>query len=302
MTTDLTTEKSEKIRKLYSCDFCHYQTSDSKDFKKHLATRKHKNNAPTTNGPEIIRNKYICPSCKKPHGDRAGLWRHKQKCNVTKQDINSIITPELVLSLISKNNELQNLLMEDRKIFMEEFKKANSGNNSNNNNSNNTNSNNGNFNLNFFLNEQCKDAINLADFVNSLNVTVKDLERTGELGYIEGISSIFLDGLKELDIYKRPIHCTDIKRETAYLKDENKWIKEDDNKSHLKLAIRKVAMKNLKQLPKWQEENPDCMNTQSESSDRFVIISQQLLGGVGEKEETKYQNTIIKNILKVVTV
>jgi len=123
MTTVLTTEKSGKIRKILSCDFCDYHTSDVKDFNKHLATRKHKNNDPATNCPEKIRKVYICPTCKKSHNDRAGLWRHKQKCN---QEATPIITPELLVSIINKNNELQNLLMEDRKIFMEEFRKANS--------------------------------------------------------------------------------------------------------------------------------------------------------------------------------
>ena len=301
MTTDLTTEKSEKIRRTLSCEYCDYRTSDSKDFNKHLATRKHKNNAPTTTSPEKIRGDYICPNCDKSHNDRAGLWRHKKKCNQIKKDFASIITPELVLSLIDKNNELQNLLMEDRKIFIEEFKKANVGNNTNSNNTTtntNTNShNNSNFNLNFFLNEQCKDAINLVDFVDSLKVTVKDLERTGKLGYVDGISGIFLDGLKELDMYTRPIHCTDVKRETVYVKDQDKWEKEDENKTKLKTAIKKIARKNLQQLPKWQEENPECMDTQSRSSDMYVTISQQSLGGLDAKEDTKYQNTIIKNVL-----
>ena len=136
------------------------------------------------------------------------------------------------------------------------------------------------------------------DFVNSLKIGIKELERTGKLGYTDGISSIFLDGLKEMDVYTRPIHCTDLKRETIYVKDQDKWEKEDENKTKLKTAIKKVARKNLQQLSNWQKENPECMNTQSKESDKYIVLSQNSLGGLDEKEECKYQNTIIKNVLK----
>ena len=301
----MTTENAPKRAHKFYCEYCDYNTSKTSDWKRHLSTDKHENNAKTTiatqNAPKTPT--YDCPSCNKPHNDRAGLWRHKKKCI---QMPSQFITIDVVMEIMKQNKEVQNVLIEQHKEaqnvlieqnnkLMEKITVLTQGNTITN--SHNTNSNNSSFNLNFFLNEQCKDAVNLVDFVDSLKIGVKDLERTGKLGFVEGISSILLDGLKELDIYKRPIHCTDVKRETVYVKDQDKWEKEDENKTKLKTAIKKVARKNLQQLSKWQEENPECMDTESKESDIYVTLSQQALGGVDSKEETKYQNTIIKNVL-----
>jgi ABC-type lipoprotein release transport system permease subunit len=180
---------------------------------------------------------------------------------------------------------------------MEELKESKKIQNTITNTTNNTNSNNR-FNLNLFLNEQCKDALNLNDFINSLKVTVEDLERTGKLGYVEGISNIFLNGLRELDIYTRPIHCTDLKRETVYVKDKDKWEKETEDKSKLKQAVKQIATKNLKQLKTWQLENPEFSNFDSKENEQYMIISKSSLGGYDKEEDEKYQENIIKNVLK----
>jgi len=182
---------------------------------------------------------------------------------------------------------------------MEELKEARKVQNNITHMTTNTNSNNNNrFNLNLFLNEQCKDALNLNDFINSLKVTVEDLERTGRLGYVEGISSIFLNGLRELDVYSRPIHCTDLKRETVYVKDQNKWAKETEGKSKLKLAVKKIAKKNIQQIVKWQEENPEYSNYDSKENEQYLVITKRSLGGYDEEEDEKYQDNIIRNVLK----
>jgi hypothetical protein len=204
------------------------------------------------------------------------------------------------MEIMRKNTEVQNMLIEQNSKLMEKIAELskpqnNTVSNSHNNNSNNQNNN---FNLNFFLNEQCKDAVNLVDFVDNLKVTVKDLERTGQLGFVEGISKIFIEGLKELDIYKRPIHCTDLKRETVYVRDQDKWEKENEEKPRLKTAVKKIAVKNIKQLRNWEVENPEFSNVESIKNDEYMVISQNSLGGFNDKEESKYQNTIIKNVLK----
>ena len=169
------------------------------------------------------------------------------------------------------------------------------------NNTNNT-TNNTQFNLQFFLNETCKDAMNITDFINSLQVQIADLEKTGKLGYVEGISGIFLRGLKELDYTMRPIHCTDLKRETVYVKDENSWEKDDDEKATLKLAIQRVSRKNLRTLPRWQEENPDFRILDTKENDSYMKIALNSMGGQTDEEHEKYVEKIVKNVLKEVVI
>jgi hypothetical protein len=214
---------------------------------------------------------------------------------------------ELVIELVKNNKELQELMREDRKMFMDEIRQLKAQNvisNSNIQNANtisNTN-NNANFNLNFFLNEQCKNAVNLTEFIESLVVTAEDFERTGKLGFVDGISKIFLKGLRELDVYSRPIHCTDLKRESIYVKQDNVWVKEDSEKSHLNTAVKHIARKNLRQLVTWKEENPDCLDNSTRASDLLVTYSQRALGGMGEQEDAKFRGAIIKNVLKDVVI
>ena len=168
----------------------------------------------------------------------------------------------------------------------------------NNNNINTTNNNQ--FNINLFLNEKCKDALSLTQFIDSLKLTVSDLEETGRLGFINGISRIFIKGLKELDITMRPLHCTDGKRETVYIKDVDKWEKENDDKTTLKKAIKQIERKNIKLLPIWQQQNPDFHILDTKANDEYVKISLSSLGAC-EKEEIEKQNEkIIRNVLREV--
>lgn len=294
----------------YSCDVCNVNTSNIYDFNKHILTQKHINRA--RGDEEEIKNEkklqqksigYSC-DCGKKYSVSGSLWRHKKSCSFLPE--NKIEPKEeppqnnndLVVMLINQNKELQNLLIEERKIFIEEINKSRCVQNNTINNSNNNNNSNNSFNLNFFLNEQCKNAVNLVDFIDSLQVGIKDLERTGKVGYVEGISQIFLEGLKGLDVYNRPIHCTDLKRETVYVRDQDKWEKENEEKTKLNQAVKQITVKNLKQLPKWEKENPEYSNVESKKSDEYMEISKSSLGGYDSEEDKKYKESIIKNVLK----
>ena len=190
--------------------------------------------------------------------------------------------------------KLQNKLLEREDKLLEVAKEGKTINTNCNNNSNNK------FNLNFFLNEQCKNAMNIADFVNNMVLTVEDLKNTGDLGYIDGITKIFTDKLKEIDTYDRPMHCTDLKRETLYIKENNEWDKDGD-KEKMKKAIECVANKNLNNLGNWKEENPGHEVMDSKEDKEFVQIMTNSLGGMGSDRE-KNKQRIMKNVLKEVIV
>ena len=163
---------------------------------------------------------------------------------------------------------------------------------------NTTNSHNKAFNLNFFLNETCKDAMNIMDFVDSIKLQLSDLKKVGEIGYVEGISKIITKNLKALDITQRPIHCTDKKREVLYVKDEDKWEKEDEDKNKLKKAIKRVVSKNQRLIPQFKEKHPDCGKSASKFSDQYNKIIVESMGGSGDNDSEK-EDKIIKNISKV---
>lgn len=307
-------EKTQKSAKIFSCDVCDFISSNSADYKRHLSTQKHTSNVTAIQRLEKSGNvwekkkNHVCENCDKAYCDYSGLWRHKKTCNGAV--LANVLTPaattvgnltnplgltaEMFIEIVKQNKELQELLAN-------ELKNARNQITMNNNSNNNTNSNNS-FNIQLFLNEQCKNAVNIMDFVNSLPVTVEDLERTGKLGYVEGITAIFLNGLKNMDVHSRPIHCTDLKREIVYVKDEDKWEKEGGDKPKLRKAVKRMAIKNIKQITNWKAENPDCLDTNSPASDMLVVISQKALGGMDEKEDTKFQNSIMRNILKNVTI
>jgi len=222
------------------------------------------------------------------------------------QDFGSSINTDIVLNLFKQNKELQDFLVEQNKILVDMASKQVSQThihpqytvtNTTMSHSNNTNSNNK-FNLNFFLNETCKDAMNIMDFVNSLKLQLSDLENVGNVGYIEGISSIILKNLKELDVSKRPMHCSDLKRETMYVKDEDKWEKEDSENKRLKKAIKYVANKNFQLIPEWKKKYPDCVYSDSTTSDQYNRLLIESVGGKFDKDIN--ENRIIKKIAKEV--
>ena len=232
---------------------------------------------------------------------RTTLWRHSKKCcavktndesEVKNANTNGADKDDLINYLIKENQEFKNLILE--------IVKKDSYNQSTTNNITNTNSHNKAFNLNFFLNETCKDAMNITDFVESIKLQLSDLEKVGELGYVEGISNIIVKNLKELDVTQRPVHCTDKKRETMYIKDEDTWEKDEERKKMHKL-VRKVADKNARMLPKFKEAHPDCLKSSSRYSDQYNKIIMEAMGGRGDDDFEK-EEKIIKRVSKEVIV
>jgi len=281
---------------------------------KHLLTAKHikttKNNDFCYNVAAKI---YSCENCDKEYKDRAGLWRHKKKCmqSLEKEKekekdqfenlpLNQSMMVEIIKqnqSIVMENKEFKELIIEQNKQLLEFAKKPSSITNIN----NSKNTMNNSFNLNLFLNETCKDAMNLTDFVDSLQLTLKDLEDTGKLGYEESISQIFIKGLKQLEFSKRPIHCTDTKREKLYVRDKDVWEK-DQEKERVRKAVRKIANKNVNQIVNWIEANPDSQNYDSKKNDQYLNIVLKSTGGSTKEEEEKRINKVISSIAKHVEI
>jgi hypothetical protein len=300
----MATKISKKNEEQYCCIYCHFNTSKITDYKRHLETKKHIGNTMATFGNENLEKiLHTCENCNKTYNDRTGLWKHKKNCKTKKySDSETSDKDQLILMLIKQNTDLikessefKNIIIAQntstQNIMLEVIKTGTH-------NTTTTNSHNKAFNLNFFLNETCKDAMNIMDFVDSIKLQLNDLEKVGELGYVEGISNIIVKNLKELDVNKRPVHCTDKKRETMYIKDEDKWEKDEEG---LKLhkVVRKVACKNQNLIPKFKEKHPDCGKYNSKFSDQYNKIVVESMGGTGDNDYEK-EEKIIKNISKQV--
>ena len=315
----LATKTSVILDDFYVREFCDYKCSKKYNWDRHTNTPKHqkmslsnKKGAKKEQNEQYEQNvlenqsKHICEKCQKSYESRAGLWRHKQKCSNLNEHNNNfennnlyqaenIDKEQLILMLIKQNSELIKETSEYKNMMMKVIE-----NGTHNNNNNTTNSHNKSFNLNFFLNETCKDAMNIMDFVDSIKLQLSDLENVGEVGYVNGISNIIVKNLNELDVSKRPVHCTDKKRETLYVKDENKWEK-DDEKKKLRKAIKRVATKNQRLLLKFKEEHPDCGYSASKYSDQYNKIIVESMGGSGNNDLEK-EEKIIRNITKQVVI
>jgi len=290
----------------FSCKFCDFNTSNKKDYDRHLATDKHQKmtmtSLPDYNG--LQDHKYKC-GCGRKYTHRQGLWRHTKTCNgyfnPQKTPPNQETTPDiqaltnLVLEVVKQNNDLANKIVDICKSGQANMSNMVNSNNVISNNNTNT------FNLNVFLNEKCKDAMNITDFVDSIQLDLADLETVGKLGYVEGISNIIVKNLKALDVTERPIHCADKKREVIYIKDEDKWEKEDADKKKLKKVIKKVAYKNEKLLPQYKQKYPDYNDSESARSDQFSKIIIEAMGGAGDNDAEKEQK-ILKKIAKEVVI
>ena len=299
----MTTNDNENVGEssnIFCCEKCDYITSKKFNLEKHFLTSKH---LKTMNSNDLVgkssKKSHICEKCERVYNDRAGLWRHNKKCvghhnisqNVLIQN-NEPTDKDLIMLLIKENSELKTMMM---KVL-----ENGTNNTTNTTNTTHTNSHNKAFNLNFFLNETCKDAMNITDFVESIKLQLSDLERVGELGYVEGISNIIVKNLKDLDVTQRPVHCTDKKRETMYIKDEDKWEKDDEQKKMHKM-VRKVADKNARMVPKFKEAHPDCGKSSSRYSDQYNKIIMEAMGGRGDNDFEK-EEKIIKRVSKEVIV
>lgn len=282
----------------FVCENCNFACSKISNFKAHLSTRKHTRliNANQTSQKNAIA--YSC-ICGKEYKHLSSLCKHKNLCKLLHKN-----EKQIIYELIQQNDEFKQLMIEQSKQLLDhnkqliEMQKFNSITQINTNCNNTTNK----FNLNVFLNEQCKDALNLAEFVNSLQLQLSDLQNVGKFGYSEGISKIFVNGLKELDLYKRPLHCSDIKRETLYVKDEDKWQKEDDENTKLKYAIQQITHKNIKQIPKWVEEHPSCKNSESDQNEEYMKLVSNSMTGNSKEEQLHNMNKIISKLAKEVTI
>jgi hypothetical protein len=291
----LSNQNLPKICPRFYCEKCDYGTSKKSSYDDHLNSKKHCSAMFINKILPKFCSEFICKKCNKKYKDNSGLWRHKQKCKLIYIDdsIEENISGEptdkqLIMMLIKDNSELKNILMEVVK-------------NGTHNTTNNTNSHNKSFNLQFFLNETCKNAMNIMDFVESIQLQLSDLEKVGELGYVDGISNIIIKNLNALDITQRPIHCTDKKREVLYVKDEDLWEKQDQHNKKVRNVIKKITDKNMRLIPQYKQKYPDCNKSESKISDKYNTIVVESMGGKGENYFEK-ENKIITNITKEIVV
>jgi hypothetical protein len=296
----------------FFCETCNYRTAVKQHYAKHLATRKHENN--TKQNQKIFK----CKVCQREYRARTSCWYHEKKCRKKVED--AIAKKEqkeqaerdkeridreeksnaeklknydnniaLIRELLQQNKELQEQIL---KLSSENRNVITTNNNMTNNN----------FNLSLFLNETCKDAVNLMDFVDSLNVTMNDFETTGRVGYAEGVSQIIINGLKKMDVHKRPVHCTDVKRETMYVKDQNIWEKENQEKTRLIRAVQQIADKNLQVFQEWQKVHPDSKMSNTKENEYLLNLVMTVMGGRTPEEDRKNQEKILRNIAKEVAI
>ena len=308
----------------FNCEKCNFMCSKKSNYEKHLRTQKHNNLTNLTEKKQKM-PQHMCDNCNKEYKSREGLWYHKKKClvkntnnnknetnetnktnktNETNETNENIIISELihdnidfkkmVLDVIKNNNELQKQNQDMHKQMVEMCKYSSYSNSVNN---NTINSHNKTFNLQVFLNEDCKDAMNLSEFVNSLQLQLSDLDNMGKLGYTEGISKIIINEMNDLEQTKRPVHCSDIKRETLYVKDEDKWEKEQPDHPKLNKAIRKIEQKNFRLMGEWQAEHPTYMESTSEENNEFLKLISQTVNGTQDNI-----NKVVKKIAKEVII
>lgn len=327
---DFINTKKPKNPQTFACKICNLITYNKKDYNRHLNTQKHLSNTDINNVPKnkkVIQKQYFC-HCGKKYKDNSGLWRHKKICNISdnKSEINEIdeldelnicetkqeesndtkYTDSEIIKMISEfkniivdsNSEFKNMIMD----LVKTLAVSNTTNNNTINSNINSNNSNNTFNLQFFLNEQCKDALNIDEFVDSIKMQISDLETTGRLGYVEGVTGIINKNLNELDKYKRPIHCSDLKREVLYVKNNDKWTKEDKENTVLTRAVKNVAHKNIQQIADWKKAHPGCTMADSRKNDLYLkIVSNAMSGSTAEEQHTNYEK-IISNVAKAVVI
>jgi hypothetical protein len=288
---------------------CNYFTCNSKDYNKHLSTAKHQVsvglNALEQKIPNSSDTLFSC-ICGKTYTARNSLWYHKQKCSTittspTEKDtplqVDDPMQTSLILELVKQNQEFKQLLIEQNKTIIEVAKNSQVNNNNTISNShNNSNNNNKTFNLNFFLNETCKDAMNMKDFIQSLELSLPELEKMGEIGFAEGMSRVFVNRLNSLDITKRPIHCSDVKREIIHIKDDNKWERDNANLDRLRKIIKQLTHKNILRVDDWKKANPGCTEYNSRKGDQYLRINMEAIGPVDDDEVKRDFGKIIRRV------
>ena len=298
----MTKNFTPKNAKNFHCNFCDFLCSKKSDFDRHVNTAKHKIRTNTNDfTPKNAAPDYVC-DCGKSYKHASSLWNHKKKCILDKNDPPSIVDStinisthqitdtqgsddkNIVIKLLEQNNELQKQVMDLLHNGTQHI----------------TNNNHKTFNLNVFLNEKCKNAMNITDFVNSLEFHLSDFEKLGDIGYVNGMSNLIIKNLKDMDITERPVHCTDKKREVLYVKDNNKWDKETQDKPILRKVIKQVAHKNALLLQEFKEKYPDCMKSDSRHADTYNKLIIEAMGGK-DYEEEEQEDKIIKRLAKEVS-
>jgi hypothetical protein len=301
--------EAKKVANNFMCLNCDYSCSKKYNWDKHVLTSKHlkatnSNILATESGKKW--QTYSCVNCHKKYNDRTGLWRHSKKCtgeiaNDTKNDDKKgLDKDDVILMLVKENSEFKSIILEQQNIMMKVIENGTT-NHSHNTTNTHTNSHNKAFNLNFFLNETCKNAMNINDFVDSIKLQLSDFMDVGEAGFVQGISNIIVKKLNDLDETVRPIHCTDQKRETFYVKDENKWEKEEEDLKNIRKMIKKVVRKNEGLMLEYKKEFPDYMDPDSKRSDQYSKFVIEALGGEGDNNKEK-ENKIIKHISRATTI
>ena len=320
--------KTQKNSEKRICKICDFVCSKKSDWDRHVLRPKHiRNTQESINDiKKAEKNTHTC-NCGKNYKYYSGLWKHSKTCDyllvdasnneqATINDLsnNNISTAEvsyltnLVLEVVKNNTELQKHTNEIQKQNYElqkqnqEFQKqmleiCKSNKNTVINSNNNNTTNNKTFNLQVFLNEECKDAMNMSEFINSIEIKISDLVNIGKLGYVEGVSNIIMKQLNDTDMNKRPVHCSDAKRETLYVKEENKWEKETQDTKQMLTAVRGVNKKNYQMLHNWKEKDPKCMDSKSKQCDDYMKIMTKVMDG-----DIENINKVIKKVAKHVLI
>ena len=293
-----TNNEKNMLLKFY-CEKCHYKCSKKFCWEQHLSTSKHKN---ATSSYINATYNYEC-ECGKKYKHHSSFYRHAKSCqqnpppNDNQIDINSLDI-NLIMQILKQNDEFKSLMIEQNDKLIEAYK----NNTTNINTVNQVNSHNKTFNLQVFLNEQCKDAMNIMEFVDSIKLDLDDAESVRKLGYVNGISNIIIKHLKALDVHMRPVHCTDLKRETMYVKFQDVWFKQDAECKLIRKAIKHIAVKNYNATDIFKELHPDCVNSESKYSEPFLKMKIEALGGPGNVNTYDSHTKIIKKIAKEVTI
>jgi hypothetical protein len=304
----MVTKSSEKVAEDYCCDICDYSTSRSDNYSKHLLTAKHKM---ATNGNKKVgkvgkvgESSYCCEICKKQYKSRKGLWSHNKKCSpITEDNVENTmvlssptVDNNLILELLKRNGELQQQNGEIMKQLVEIVKEPHNNNNIAIRNNNGTVNNNKTFNLQFFLNETCKDAININEFLENIKVSFEDIENLSKKGFVTGVTDVIKTEWNALEVTKRPFHCTDVKRETMYIKDNDEWNKDSENLPKMKKAVKTVAQKCRIKASEWCQTHPDIRVLDSEDNKIQLSLCEALYG---DTNEDKSISKSVQEIAKV---
>ena len=316
----------------FICTECSYQTNKKSSFTNHLLSGKHIFATSLAGKALNICSKYSCDICSKSFNERTSLWRHKKKCvlpappqekpTTSHDDVQLPTIPTtLIVELIKQNQEFKQMLFDQSKLVIDQNKQLyekheenidlqkqlldvvkdgktfnNTMNHSHNNSHNKT------FNLQFFLNETCKDAMNMKDFIKSLEMSFSELEKMGEVGFAEGMSRLFVDRLNKLDITKRPIHCSDIKREIIHIKDDNKWERDNANLDRLRKIIKQLTIKNILRVDDWKKANAGCTEYNSRKNGQYLKMHIQALGPVDDDEVKRDFGKIIRRVAETTAI